>query len=261
MAGTRKPWTRDELLVAFNLYCRLPFGRLHRGNPDIIALARKLDRTPSSVSMKLCNFASLDPVHQARNIAGLRNASSGDRAIFEEFEADWESLAAESEAAMQRIGLRLPSLEAEETLAELVARVGDTEIVRSVRARRVQSLFRATVLASYDFACAVSGINVPALIQASHIIPWAHSEGRRVDPRNGIALSALHDRAFDRGLITFDEDLRVVVSGRLRVGNPSEIHRVALLQIEGKNLRLPTRYAPDPAALAYHREHIFIGPN
>ena len=258
MPASRKSWSRDELLVAFNLYCRTPFGRLHRGNPDIVGLARKLDRTPSSVAMKLCNFASLDPIHRARDIAGLRNASAADRTIFEEFEVDWETLAAESEAAFQRIGFRPLTGEVEETLIELAARIGETEVVRSVRTRRVQSLFRATVLAGYDFTCALSGINIPQLIQASHIIPWARAEARRVDPRNGIALSTLHDRAFDRGLITLDKDLRVVVSGRLRVGNPTEIHRVSLLKIEGKKLRLPTRYTPDPAAVSWHRENIFV---
>ncbi len=257
MPAQRKPWTRDELLVAFNLYCRTAFGRLHQRNPDIVALARKLHRTPGSVAMKLCNFASLDPIHRARNISGLRNASASDMSIFEEFESNWEALAAESEAALHRLGLR-PGVHDEEDSERFLPGTGATEAVRTIRARRVQSLFRATVLASYDYACAVSGINVPGLLQASHIIPWSESEGRRLDPRNGIALSALHDRAFDRGLITFDEDLRIVVSGRLRVGNPSEIHRTALLQIEGKRLRLPTRYAPDPAALAYHRTHIFV---
>ncbi|MBI4716239.1 MAG: HNH endonuclease [Planctomycetes bacterium] len=257
MATQRRAWSRDELLAAFNVYCRTPFGRLHRGNPDIVALADRLGRTPSSVAMKLCNFASLDPVHQARHVAGLRNASVADRAVFDEFEADWEARAIESEAALRRLGLRAAVPEAEESLAELRARAGDTEAIRTTRMRRAQSFFRATVLASYDFTCAVSGINIPALVQASHIIPWAREESRRVDPRNGIALSTLHDRAFDRGFITFDEDLRVIVSGRLRVGRPSEIHRTALLAIEGKKLRLPTRYAPDPTALAWHREHIF----
>jgi len=259
MAKKGKPWTRDELLVAFNLYCRTPFGRMHIRNPDIIALARRLGRTPGSVTMKLCNFASLDPVHRARNIAGLKNVSAADREIFEEFQSDWQALAEESEAANERLGVRPPVTEGEESLAELADRAGDTEAIRSVRVRRVQSLFRATVLASYDFTCAISGIAVPALLQASHIIPWAQDESRRIDPRNGIALSALHDRAFDRGLITFDEDLRVVVSRRLHVGNPSEIHRAALLNIEGQRLRLPTRYAPDPQALEWHRQHVFVG--
>jgi len=257
MPVTRRAWTRDELLVAFNLYCRMPFGRLHRNNPDIIALAERLGRTPSSVSMKLCNFASLDPVHHARNVAGLRNAAAADRAIFEEFDARWEVLAAESEAARKRLNLELAS-DVEDNVTDLLSQAGPTQVARMVQTRRVQALFRATVMASYDFTCAISGINVPALVQASHIVPWSHEEGRRLDPRNGIALSMLHDRAFDRGLITLDRDLRVVISGRLRVGKPTEIHRVALLAIEGKRLRLPTRYAPDPAALAYHREHIFL---
>lgn len=253
----RKGWSRDELLVAFNLYCRTPFGRLHYRNPDIVALAGKIGRTRSSVAMKLCNFASCDPTHQARKVAGLRNASVADRAIFNEFETDWQRLAAESEAAMDRIGVR-PQSQDEDGADDLVLRGGPTEVARTVQTRRVQAMFRATVLASYDFTCAISGIAVPALLQASHIIPWAQSEKRRTDPRNGIALSALHDKAFDRGLITVDSDFRVLVSGRLRVGKPTEIHRIALLEIEGKRLRLPSRYAPDPAALEYHRERVFV---
>ncbi len=54
-------WTRDQQLAVLRLYFRLPFGKLHRGNPEIVALAQALGRTPSSVSMKACNFASLDP--------------------------------------------------------------------------------------------------------------------------------------------------------------------------------------------------------
>jgi len=263
VAGERRAWTRDELLVAFGLYCRTPFGRLHRNNPDIIALAGALSRTPSSLAMKLCNFASLDPLHQARDVSGLSNASAADRTVFAEFDEDWEGLAAESEEARQRLGLRATAdaeeAEEAEEAAEAIAHSGPTEDQRVVRTRRAQGLFRAAVLASYDYTCAISGISVPALVQASHIIPWSVSEGRRLDPRNGIALSTLHDRAFDRGLITLDEDLRVVISGRLRTGNPSPIHREALLAIEGRPIRLPTRYRPDAEAMAYHRERVFVG--
>jgi putative restriction endonuclease len=257
MASIRRSWGRDELLVAFNLYCRTPFGRLHRQNPQIIALAEALGRTPSSVAMKLCNFASLDPIHRARGVTGLSGASKADAEVFGEFSTNWASAATESEAAIERLQLR-PLVSSEEVEAYSQTPIGPTEAPRIIMIRRVQSLFRATVLASYDSTCAISGINVPGLLNASHIIPWSQSESRRIDPRNGIALSALHDRAFDRGLISIDKNFCVIVSGRLRVGKPTTIHREALLAIDGHPLRLPSRFKPDLDALLWHRQHVFV---
>ncbi|PYY13344.1 MAG: hypothetical protein DMG60_22175 [Acidobacteria bacterium] len=106
MADNRD-WTRDELLACFNFYCRTPFGKFHRNNPDIIRLAEALDRTPSAVAMKLGNFASFDPAHQSRNVKGLANASRLDRAVWEEFNANPNLLAQQSEEAYGR--LELPS--------------------------------------------------------------------------------------------------------------------------------------------------------
>lgn len=251
----RVPWSRDELLVAFRLYCRTPFGKLHQHNPEIIELSRALGRTPSAVGMKACNFASLDPVQQARNIAALGNVSRSDRELWEAFQENPEAVAAEAEAAHARVtGHDAPPLETELDLPD-----GPTEVTRTVRARRVQAFFRAAVLASYEYRCALSDIAVPELLNASHIIPWKANAQRRADPRNGIALNALYDRAFDRGLLTFDEETRVVISPRLRANDVPQLQRQALLNIEGRPLRLPCRFAPDPAALAYHRERIFAG--
>src|SRR5436190_20768043 len=101
--GERKGWTREELILAMNLYCKLPFGQLRHGNADVIRLAAAMERTPSSVSMKLCNFASFDPALQARGVRGLTGASRADRAIWDEFHADWESLAQESETPADRL--------------------------------------------------------------------------------------------------------------------------------------------------------------
>ncbi len=92
-----KPWTYDELLMAMNLYCKLPFGQLRHGNPLIVAVAEKMGRTPSSLSMKLCNLASLDPNLKARGIKGLSGASAADRAVWEEFGNNWEALGVASE--------------------------------------------------------------------------------------------------------------------------------------------------------------------
>ncbi len=83
--ATGKRWKREELISTLMLYRRLTFGQLHSRNPEIIKLAGKLGRTPGSVAMKLCNFASLDPALQKRGIKGLRQASKRDGEIWSEF--------------------------------------------------------------------------------------------------------------------------------------------------------------------------------
>ncbi len=87
-----KSWTPEQVKLAFHLYCQLPFGRLHQSNPEIIALAELIGRTPSAVAMKLTNLASLDPAIIASGRKGLSGASNLDRAIWDEFHADWEGL-------------------------------------------------------------------------------------------------------------------------------------------------------------------------
>jgi hypothetical protein len=248
-----KNWTRDELLLTFNLYCRTPFGRLHKNNPEIVNLARTINRSPSAVAMKLVNFASFDPTHQARNVRGLRNASRADREILEEFNSNPERLAFESQRAFEQIVGVSP--EVDEEPMEVFSR--ETEVARVVRARLVQRFFRDSVLASYEYRCAICEIDLLELLVASHIIPWSRSIERRADPRNGLALCAIHDRAFDRGLLTISDSWAVMLSPRAKVRMPNRLHTVALVEIEGSRIFLPNRFGPDPVALAYHREYIF----
>ena len=92
MKQGQRLWTRDELILAINLYCKLPFGRLHKFNPEIIKLANLIGRTPSSVALKLVNFASLDPSLRARGIEGAANASKLDGEIWSEFYNHWNTL-------------------------------------------------------------------------------------------------------------------------------------------------------------------------
>ena len=247
-------WTRDQLLVTFNLYCRTPFGRLHKGNPEIILLAQKIGRTPSAVAMKLVNFASLDPIQQARQIRGLSNSSRADREIWNEFYSNSEQLAFESQQAfMNMIGKpRDISLE------EIPIPSGPTERSRMVRTRLVQGFFRDAVLSSYEFKCAVCDNDLNELLTASHIIPWKDNIERRADPRNGLSLCVIHDRAFDRGLMAVGESFEILLSERLRIrSSECRINSVAFLEVAGKVIALPSRFAPDPSALSYHREHIF----
>jgi putative restriction endonuclease len=246
-------WTRKEALACFNLYCRIPFGKLHSTNPNIIAFAKAISRTPSAVAMKLVNFASLDPAHKKRNVKGLENASSLDRAIWEEFEAAPNKIAELSEEEFSSVSLPAePSLETEPRLPE-----GPTEVQLSRPMRLVQGFFRRSVLASYAYKCSFCGLEVRSLLNASHIIPWNVSVELRADPRNGFCLCALHDRAFDRGLMTVDSDSRLLISKRVKKTNPPPLHRVGFLELEGQRINLPGRFLPYPKCLEYHRASRF----
>ena len=248
-------WTREQQLVALRLYMRLPFGRLHGRNPEIVALAERIGRTAGALAMKACNFASLDPAFRRTNRRGLSGASEADRALWGEFEADSEQLAAEAEEAFAR----LEPAGSESDTADIRPPAGETEVPRVVRARRVQSFFRAAVVTSYGQRCALSGLALPELLTASHIIPWNASVERRADPTNGLCLNALLDRAFDRGLFTLGDDLRVMVSRRWQSIAPEVAARLDLATLTGRPLNIPVRFGPDPAAVRYHRGHVFIG--
>lgn len=259
-AGRR--WTRDELLIALNLYRKLTFGQMHGRNPAIVALAEKLDRTSNSVAMKLCNFASLDPNLQQR---GLEGASELDRTVWKEFSGRESELAPQSEDALRRLFGADENEEVEVVKDQgiSVRRVlqpptGPTERMASVKVRRSQSYFRQVILNAFDWRCCVTGNPVPELLVASHILPWGKFENERVNPQNGLCLSTLHDAAFDGGLITFDEDRRLVLSRELKSYLPHETLDQNFTAFQGKRFNVPAD-APPPKAefLAHHREHIF----
>lgn len=249
-----KSWTRDELIVAMNLYCKLPFGQLHQKNPAVIHLAEKFDRTPGSVAMKLCNLASLDPVHQARGVSGLTGASQADREVWAEFHQDWERLGFESEKLTAAL---------EGTAVEKLAEIDETELPREgkererlVKQRVNQHFFRATVLAAYNGKCCITGLEVRELLVASHVVPWSADKVNRMNPRNGLCLNALHDRAFDRGLITLTLDLKIEVSTQMKRARPSAA-RFWITEFDGASIAMPERFAPDPNLIAWHRENVF----
>tara|TARA_R110002110_G_scaffold147129_2_gene337340 strand:- start:39198 stop:39959 length:762 start_codon:yes stop_codon:yes gene_type:complete len=249
----RRNWQRDESLLVLHLYCRTPFGKLHRNNPEIIQLADVIGRTPSAVAMKAVNFAHLDP---NLNRQGLSSVSKSDRALWEEFLEDSNSIALVAEKLYED---RFPSDEMVSEINEVALPDGPSEARREVSVRRVQGFFRRAVLTSYEQRCAISGLKLPQLLVASHIIPWRKSVERRADPRNGIALNNLYDRAFDEGLLTFDENWKVCLANDLRDHIVDSELSKRILDIEGRELQMPRRFYPDPAAMDYHRQRVFKG--
>jgi putative restriction endonuclease len=246
----RRNWSREETLVAFNLYCHTSFGKLWHGNPEIIAVAQAIGRTPGSVAMKCCNLAAFDAAHQARGVSGLRNAARLDREIWEEFQAEPERVAYEAELAYAA-ALRTEPRKTEEVEWEDVVGL-DREAVVKVRVN--QQFFRALIMTGYRSQCAVCELPVPALLVASHIIPWSVDPTLRMNPQNGICLCTLHDRAFDRGLVTIRDNFTIAVSSFF--DTLSHLRPVAdsFLRFRDAPLHLPERWYPDPALLRRHAE-------
>ena len=253
---TRAPWTRQQLLVAFELYCRIPFGRITSRHPEIIRVAGLIDRSPAGLSMKMGNIASLDPVITSSGRRGLGNASNADRAMWEEMNADWDRFLAESRNALEQLEI-IDRPDSDETNIEAqISYPAGLDRTIQTTTRVGQSFFRTAVLSAYDQKCCITGLAIPRLLVASHIVPWSHDPANRVNPRNGLSLTALHDRAFDAGLLTINDDMTVKVS---REFQPDEFFATAVAAYHGKPIRLPEKFSPDPNFLAYHREHVFIG--
>jgi len=251
----RDNWTREQLILAFNLYCRLPFGRLHHRNPQIIELAGMIGRTPSAVALKLSNFARLDPSLQQRGIKGASHGSKADEVIWDEFNNNWDKLAVESEALYAKLlGKQVPEPDVYDDSFELAQ---GKEALRLSKVRVNQGFFRTAVLSAYNNQCAITGIANIELLNASHIIPWRVDSTNRLNPRNGICLNALHDRAFDRGLITIDDDYRVVVSDTI-LNNDSRYTEEYFSKYHLKEITLPEKFLPDKGFLEYHRGEVFV---
>lgn len=128
------------------------------------------------------------------------------------------------------------------------------ERIQSIKARIGQRAFRDVIMDLYQNRCCLTGIDLPEVNRASHIIGWAERSETRMDPRNGLCLSATYDAAFDRKLITFDDDYRLVLSKTIRERNPSQSLKTYFLSREGQRLDLPSRLHPLKEYLEHHRK-------
>ncbi len=254
----RRRWTRKELILAFNLYLKLPFGKMHKSNPDIIRLAQLIERTPSSVSMRLVNFASVDPYHQARGVSGLSGGANQVQPIWDEFIDDKESLLFESERILAQFEQKSLETKFEAILPQGEGNKGD-EKERVVKTRVNQHVFREIVLSNYQNRCAVTGIDLPELLNASHIIPWAANKMERLNPTNGICLSKLYDAAFDKGLIGIKPDYTFVLSEKLKAKADADYFETHFAILKRKSLELPHRFTPEKRFLEYHMDEVFLG--
>ncbi len=253
MKEGQKLWTKDELVLAINLYCKLPFGKMHSRNEEIKNLAEIIGRTPSSIALKLGNFASFDPTLKERGIKGASNASKLDKLVWDEFYNNWDAALIESEKLLAKM---------QHTTIEKINKIDIKDLQkegldkeRLIKTRINQSIFRTMILATYDNTCCITGINNPELLIASHIVPWSKDQKNRLNPTNGLCLNALHDRAFDKWLITISaKDYTIKVSSKLKKKTISKSIEENFIKIEGEKINLPDKFLPSREQLKIHND-------
>jgi len=249
-------WSREELILALNLYLKLPFGKLHSGTPGIIHLANLIGRTAGSVAMRLNNFAHVDPFHQQRGIVGLAGGKKQVEPIWNEFINNKEELLFESErilAQKEKIPIEDKFLD---TLKGTEHLKGEYKL-REVKTRVNQNVFRQIVIANYSGKCAITGIDIPNLLLASHIVPWSKNEEERLNPENGICLSPLYDRAYDKGYIGINLKFEVLLSKEFKKKQTQAYYQKHFASIAGTQIILPKKYLPKKDFLQYHLDKIF----
>ena len=207
-----KNWTRDETIIAFNVYCKIPFKESSKTNPVVIKYAKILRRSPSALNMKIGNLGRLDPMLKAQGITGLVHGAKIEQEVWDEFYANPDKLAYESECLIAKFSQRN---------VEDVANIDTTNLpegkerIAIVKQRVNQSFFRSAVLSSYNSRCCISGINTPELLESCHIVDWAEDNTNRTNPENGLCLNVLFHKAYDKHLLGRTPDFKIVISEKM----------------------------------------------
>jgi len=251
-----KRWTKEQTIVVFNLYCKIPFRKASSTHPDIIRIAKLIGRSPNSVKMKIGNFGSFDPELKKRGIVGLSNTSKLDEEVWNEFNDNWDELAYESEQLIAEFSEEELERSSKNNLEDIPE---GEERETIIKARVNQNFFRQSVLSAYNLKCCITGIQIPQLLVASHIKPWSrwNNKTEKTNPRNGLCLNSLHDKAFDSGLITITPNFKIKVSKQKFADDSSKIINDWFRNINGEKIEVPERFLPEISFLEYHNSEVF----
>lgn len=257
MLPNRK-WNREEMILALNLYLKLPFSKMNSTHPAIIDLAELIGRSSNAVALRLVNYASCDPILHSQGIKGMVNGKQQCLPYWNEFINNRSKLLFESEQILAKFQKVSIETKYKDILSNIPAGLKGETRLTEIKARVNQSVFRKLVLANYNSRCAITGIDIPELLVASHILPWMTNEKERLNPTNGICLSMLWDKAFDKGLITISpNDYTIIFSERIRSCSNKDFYRKNFASIEGCKINLPSKYLPCQDFLEWHRKNIF----
>lgn len=244
-------WTREETIIAFNLYCKIPFNKSSKRHPLIIKYAEIIGRTPDALNMKIGNIGRLDPDLKSKGITGLVHGAKAEEEVWNEFYDNPERLSFESEKLIAKFSHKKIEDSTEIDISNL-PEGQDRETV--IRQRVNQSFFRSAVMCSYDYRCCISGIALPSLVEACHIVDWAEDKANRTNPKNGLCLNSFFHKAYDKYLLSITPDFKIVISEEL-IGNILEESTLDYIkQFDGKEIHLPNRFVPSKDLLDIHHQ-------
>lgn len=251
-------WTEEQTIIAFNLYCKIPFSKATSTNKDILKIAKIIGRSPNSVKMKIGNFGNFDPELKKRGIVGLSNTSKLDKEIWDKFYNNWEELAYESEKLIARFSNK--SLEEINNINVDNLPIGKERQVL-VKQRVNQSFFRSTILSSYNSSCCITGLSSPELLEACHIIQWSSEKKHRLNPQNGLCLNNLFHKAYDNNYLSITPDYKIIISDKLFENADNSQIKNFFFSYHEKIINLPERFVPDQEFLDIRHKEFLRGQN
>jgi len=130
------------------------------------------------------------------------------------------------------------------------------ERLAEIKVRENQYVFRQMILRNYGFKCCLCGLSLVETLCASHISEWSTDKANRLNPENGLCLTATYHAAFDRHLVSLDEDYCLILSPSLREYCTNQAFQKQFKAFEGKRIEMPRRFAPSQKFLAKHRERL-----
>lgn len=242
-------WTREETIIAFNVYCKIPFKNCSKSHPIIVKYAKILGRTPSALNMKIGNIGRLDPDLKNKGIIGLVHGAKLEQLVWDEFYGNPEKLAFESERLIAKFS-NLPIEMSTNILTEDLPRGTEREMI--VKQRVNQSFFRAAVLSAYNFCCCISGVQNPELLDACHIVDWSKDTINRTNPKNGLCMNPFFHRAYDRYLFSITPDFKIDISDMLMQHVKEDLFQAYLKELNGRSIMLPDKFFPQKDFLDIH---------
>ena len=242
-------WTREETIIAFNVYCKIPFKDSKKTHPMIKEYAKIIGRSPSALNMKIGNIGRLDPKLKEKGIVGLSHGAKIKKDIWTEFYENPDKLTFESECLIAKFTQQNIENMANIDIKKLP---NGKERLTIVKQRVNQSFFRSAVMCSYDFKCCISGIGNSELLEACHIVDWSEDSTNRSNPENGLCLNSFFHKAYDNYLIAITPDYHIVISDVLLDKTENGDFKNYLIGLDNKKIILPNRFCPKQDFLEYH---------